>query len=432
VDAPHGKSLDGCITDFWYARKIFRFNHLRISEDFLAPRGNIDFRSCSAWHHLSENDYLGPDIAPISRSGDMHRIDAQNRASRPGHIAFRFSSSDWILPMAFSPARRRAVRLAAALTLGLAAWPALAQPAAGGAGYPERPVKMVVPFAAGGATDTLARLLATKLGERLGQPVVIENKPGAGTVVAAGMVAKAPADGHTLLMTSNTTLTLNPAIRANLPYDPLKSFEPIGRIAAMSLVLVANNATPGTTLKQVMAQAAAQPGAFAYGSYGTGSTSHFGGEMLAAAAGARLLHVPYNGSAPSLTALMGHQMPVAVDTIVASGPLIKGGKIKPIALLSAKRSPAYPDIPTVAESGYPGFEMDSWFALLAPAGLPPAVRQKLEKALAEVVADPDMRKKLQDIALTPLYAPGAAVTAQVEKELPQMRALAQRADIKAE
>ncbi|MEH3085180.1 MAG: tripartite tricarboxylate transporter substrate binding protein [Xylophilus ampelinus] len=328
---------------------------------------------------------------------------------------------------------RRTALSAAALALGLAAaWPALAQSPQAAAAFPERPVKMVVPFAAGGATDTLARLLATKLGDRLGQPMVIENKPGAGTVVAAGMVAKAPADGYTLLMTSNTTLTLNPAIRANLGYDPVKGFDPIGRIAAMSLVLVANNATPGTTLKQVLAQAAAKPDAFAYGSYGTGSTSHFGGEMLAAAAGTRMLHVPYNGSAPSLTALMGNQVPVAVDTIVASGPLIRSGKVRPIALLSAKRSPAFPDIPTVAESGFPGFAMDSWFALLAPAGLPPAVRQKLEKTLAEVMADPDMRRKLQDIALTPMHAPGAAVTAQVEQELPQMRALAQRADIRAE
>jgi tripartite-type tricarboxylate transporter receptor subunit TctC len=334
--------------------------------------------------------------------------------------------------MAHGSARRRTIQLAAGLALGLAAaWPALAQPQSP-ANYPDRPVKMLVPFAAGGATDTLGRLLATKLGERLGQPVVIENKPGAGTVVAAGMVAKAPADGYTLLMTSNTTLTLNPAIRANLSYDPIKSFDPIGRVANMSLVLVAGNATPGTTLKQVLAQAAAKPDTFAYGSYGTGSTSHFGGEMLAAAAGTRMLHVPYNGSAPSLTALMGGQTAVAVDTIVASGPLIKGGKVRPIALLSAKRSPAFPHIPTVAESGFPGFEMDSWFALLAPAGLPPAVRQKLEKALADVVADPDMRQKLQDLALTPMYAPGAAVTAQVEKELPLMRAVAQRADIKAE
>lgn len=298
------------------------------------------------------------------------------------------------------------------------------------AAYPDRPIKLLIPFAPGGATDVLGRLLATALGEKLGQPVVVDNKPGASTIVAASFVANAPPDGYTLLLGASSTLTLNPAIRPSLPYDPLRSFTPLGLVADMSLVLVANSSTPGTSLQDIVAQAKAAPDKFSYGSFGTGSSVHFGGEMLKSAAGIRMVHVPFNGSAPSLMALMGGQTQVAVDTVVAASPQIKAGKIKPIAVLSAQRAPILPQVPTVAESGYPGFDMGTWFALLAPAGLPGPVQQKLEKALADIMATPDMKKKLVDLGLTPAYGSGAAVKARVEKELPQMRAVAARAGIK--
>ncbi|MGR4872377.1 Bug family tripartite tricarboxylate transporter substrate binding protein [Variovorax sp. LARHSF232] len=315
--------------------------------------------------------------------------------------------------------------LLAACVLAGASAPALAQ-----ADYPARPIKLLVPFAPGGATDVLGRLLAAELGEKLGQPVVVENKPGAGTVVAASIAANAPADGYTLLLGASTTLTLNPAIRESLPYDPLRSFTPIGMVADMSLLLVAGEGTAGSTLKDIVAQAKAEPDKFSYGSFGTGSSVHFGGEMLKSAAGIRMVHVPFNGSAPSLAALMGGQVQVAVDTVVATAPLIKAGKIKPIAVLSAQRLPLLPQVPTVAESGYPGFEMGTWFALVAPAGLSSSVQQKLEKALAEVANTPQMRKKLVDIGLTPAWGNGAALKARIEQELPRMRALAARANIK--
>ncbi|MGH6627676.1 MAG: Bug family tripartite tricarboxylate transporter substrate binding protein [Burkholderiaceae bacterium] len=288
--------------------------------------------------------------------------------------------------------------------------------------YPERPIKLIVPFAPGGATDILGRLLASAMGEQLGQAVVVENKPG----------AKAPPDGYTLLLGASTTLTLNPAIRPSLPYDPVASFTPIGLVADMGLVLVANNDTPGTTLKEILAQARAKPDRFSYGSFGTGSSVHFGGEMLKSASGVDMVHVPFNGSGPSLTALMGGQVQVAVDTVVASSPLIKSGKIKPIAVLSAKRSAALPAVPTVAESGYPGFEMSTWFALLAPARLPAPVRARLEKTLETVMASPELRKRLDDVGLIPAYGPGQAVKQRVERELPQMRAVAARANIRAD
>jgi tripartite-type tricarboxylate transporter receptor subunit TctC len=298
--------------------------------------------------------------------------------------------------------------------------------------FPDRPIKLIVPFAAGGATDVLGRLLAVGLSEKLGQSVVIENKPGASTVVGAAITAKSPPDGYTLLLASSTTVTLNPAIRQNMPYDSQKSFTPIGLVADMSLVLVANPNAGVATLKDLVTQAKASPDKFSYGSFGTGSSVHFGGEMLKAAAGIRMVHVPFNGSAPSLTALAGGQVPVAVDTVVATLPLIRGSKIKPLAVLSAQRLPALPNVPTVAESGFPGFEMGTWFALLAPAGLPPAIAAKLEAALAEVAQAPQTKAKMVELALSPAYGNGAAVRARIDKELPLMRAVAARADIRAD
>ena len=309
---------------------------------------------------------------------------------------------------------------------------ALAAPAAFAQTYPDRPIKLVVPFAPGGATDILGRLLATALSDKLGQPLVVENRPGAGTVVAGGMVAKAPADGYTLFLGASTTLTLNPAIRASLPYDPLRSFTPLGLVADMGLVLVAHNDTPGRTLQEFVALSKAVPDKFSYGSYGTGSSVHFGGEMLKSATGMRMMHVPFNGSSPNLTALMGGQVQVAVDTVVATTPLIKAGKIRPIAALGAQRLALLPQVPTVAESGYPGFNMDTWFAFLAPAGLPVPVQKKLEKALGDVMADPALRKKLVDIGLSPAWGPGSALQERIERELPQMRAVAARADIRVD
>ncbi|SOZ08822.1 Bug family tripartite tricarboxylate transporter substrate binding protein [Cupriavidus taiwanensis] len=298
--------------------------------------------------------------------------------------------------------------------------------------WPERPLRLVVPFAAGGATDVLGRLLAVGLGEKLGQSVVVENKPGASTVIGATQVAKAAPDGYTLLLAASTTLTLNPAIRQSLGYDPIKSFTPLGLVADMSLVLVANPDTQIASLKDLVTQAKANPDKFSYGSFGAGSSVHFGAEMLKAATGIRMVHVPFNGSAPSLTALAGGQVPVAVDTVVATLPLIKGGKIRPVAVLSPQRLPALPQVPTVAESGYPGFQMGTWFALMAPAGLPAPVQQKLEKALADVANAPATKARMVELALTPAYGNGAAVKARVEKELPEMRAVAARANIRAE
>jgi tripartite-type tricarboxylate transporter receptor subunit TctC len=220
--------------------------------------------------------------------------------------------------MALSRSRFLSCLMAGAAVLALPLAHAQAQ------SYPDRPIKLVVPFAPGGATDILGRLLATSLGERLGQPVVVENRPGAGTVVAGALVAKAPPDGYTLLLGASTTLTLNPVIRNPLPYDPLRSFTPLGLVADMGLVLVAHNETPARTLPELVALAKADPDKLSYGSFGTGSSVHFGGEMLKTATGMRMVHVPFNGSSPISAVRLGElplkgtctmRIPVAVLSI---------------------------------------------------------------------------------------------------------------------
>lgn len=295
--------------------------------------------------------------------------------------------------------------------------------------YPTKPLKLIIPYAPGGATDTLGRVLALALGEKLGQSVVVENKPGAGTALGAGILASATPDGYTLMLGANSTLTINPVVRKSLPYDPIKSFTPIGMVADMSLILVAANNTPVETLKNVVDQVKASPDKFSYGSFGAGTTSHFGAELLNYATGIKMLHIPYNGSSASLTALMGGQVPLAVDSVVATMPQIKANKIKPIAVLSSKRLATFPQVPTVAESGYPGFEMGSWFAVLAPNGLPVAVHRKLETTLANIVNTEEMKKKLTDIGLVPIYGNSKQTTSRIEAELPKMRAAAVRANI---
>ncbi len=317
------------------------------------------------------------------------------------------------------------------LRLGAVCLPALACSAHAGS-YPEKPVTIVVPFAAGGATDQLARILGQQLGAALGQPFIIENKPGGGTIVAAAEVARARADGYKLLLAANSTLTLNPALRTKIPYDPLTSYSFIGRVAFLDMILVANTDEPEHTLQEILERARARPESLSYGSFGVGTTANFGGEMLKAAAHVDIMHIPFNGSTPNLTALIGGQMPLAVDTIVATLPHIRAGKIRPIAFLSPQRSELLPDVPTVAESGFPGFELMSWLALMAPAGTPEPIRLKLDATLRTILAQADMQKKLKDLGLTPAYAPGQDVVATIRKELPLMRKIAATAHMPAQ
>lgn len=324
------------------------------------------------------------------------------------------------------PSRSRRLLLAAMLGV-LAPWAG-----AHAEGFPSRPIQLVVPFAPGGATDIVGRLVGKKLGERLGQPVVIENRSGAGTIVGATYVAKAPADGYTLLISSGSTFTVNPALNDKLPYDPIRSFEPVGLVARVPLMVLAHPAVPVNDLKQLIAVVKQSPGKYFYGSFGVGTTGHFAGELLWNAAGIKLQHVGYKGSTPAMTDLIGGRIPFTIDTVAAALPHLKAGKIKAIAVTGATRATQLPDVPTVAESGLPGFAFEPWLAVAAPRGLPVEVRAALEKALQETMADAEVRAKLVANGLEPAYEPGSAVAARIESELPRMRAVAQRANIRVD
>jgi len=300
------------------------------------------------------------------------------------------------------------------------------------AAYPDKPLTLVVPYPPGGATDTVGRILAKGLTRELHQNVIIDNKAGAGTAIGAGAVAQAAPDGYTLLISSNTTFTINPALKLKLPYDAQKSFEGIGVIGTSPLVLLANNALPASTVKDVVALAQKKPGTLAYGSFGNGTSSHFAGEMFKVMTGSDILHVPYKGSSPAMTDLIGGQVQLTFDTNVAALPMLQAGKVKAIAVTSAKRSPSMPSVPTVAESGYPGYEMVPWIVVVAPRGLPDAARKTLDKALADVLADAAIRAELQKVGVDVAHEPGSAYDTRVAKELPLMRAYVHKAKLPVE
>jgi tripartite-type tricarboxylate transporter receptor subunit TctC len=308
---------------------------------------------------------------------------------------------------------------------------ALAAPVAFAA-WPDKPVTLVVPYPPGGATDVLARILNKALSQRLGQPVIVENKAGAGTAIGATAVAKSAPDGYTLLISSNTTFTVNPALKRVLPYDPVQQFESIGLIGSSPLVLLAHPAVPAATVPELVALARSQPGKLSFGSFGAGTTSHLAGELFKVMTGADLLHVPYKGSAPAMTDLIGGQIPLTFDTNVAAMPQVAAGKVKAIAVTSRKRSALMPNVPTVAEAGYPDYEMVPWIAIVAPRGLPADVRGKLARALQQSLADPATHAALQKAGVEVAWQAGSVYDERVARELPLLRAYVHKAKLPVE
>lgn len=320
------------------------------------------------------------------------------------------------------PTLRRALLAATLTLLGGAA-----------AAFPDKPISIVVPYPPGGAADVLGRIVARHLQSQIaGSAVIVENKAGAGTALGAQAVAQAAPDGHTLLISSNTTWTMNPALKSKLPYDTLKHFESIGTIGGIPLVLIAHPSTPAKTVAELVALAKAQPGKLNYASFGSGTSSHFAGELFKSVAGVDIVHVPYKGSAPAMQDLIGGQVPLAFDTNVATAPQLAAGKIKALALTSSRRLASLPGVPTMAEAGLPGFELTAWIAVVAPRGLPERVRATLTKALADAMATPSMQADLAKAGLDIGYEPPAAFEGRIGRELPAMRALVQRAGITAD
>ncbi|MCT9811046.1 tripartite tricarboxylate transporter substrate binding protein [Acidovorax sp. Be4] len=275
---------------------------------------------------------------------------------------------------------------------------AVAALTAGAQAFPSRPVTIVVPFSPGGAADIMSRVLAERLNKRLGQPVIVENKPGGGTMIASEYVARAAADGHTLLLAASS-LGIAPSLYAKVNYDPVKDFTPVSQVASVVHVLVVHPSLPAKNVGELVGWLKANPSKANYGSVGAGTSTHLEAELFNSVAGVKMQHIPYKGSAPALTDMVGGQLQVMFDAYASSGPFIKDGKVRLLAVTTAQRSKSLPDTPTVAESGLPGYEAMPWLGLVAPAKTPTPVVNKLYAELHEVLKEPEVQTRFRSLGL---------------------------------
>ena len=298
--------------------------------------------------------------------------------------------------------------------------------------YPNKPIKLVVGFAPGGNTDTVARVVGQKLGERLGVQVIIENTAGAGGTIGTAEVARAAPDGYTLTMGTTTTHAIAVAAYAKLPYDPVADFEPIALVANAPYLLVVNSALPAKDLKELVTLVKSQPGKFNYGSAGQATTTHLVMATLATRAGMEMVHVPFKGNAPATTAVLGNQVEILFGALPPLLQHVSTGRLRALAISTAKRSPAVPDVPTVAEAGYPGFDMALWLGFFAPKGTPPAIIKRLETELLQIAQSAEMKDVLEKQGLEP-YAAGAADLAKLLRgEIETYKSVFKAANIKME
>jgi tripartite-type tricarboxylate transporter receptor subunit TctC len=324
------------------------------------------------------------------------------------------------------PTRRQAL-IAAAATLATRAAPAGAQDA-----WPNKPIRLIVPFAPGGVTDTSGRVIAEFLGRRLGQQVVVDNKPGASGNIGAGMAATAAPDGYTLVLAFDGTMVINPHVFAKVPFDTLKDFAPIGKIGDAVLILVAHPGVAAKNVQELVALSKAQAGGLSYGTSGIGGTPHIAGELLRQRTGAVLEHVPYKGGGQALTDALGGNIPLVYTAIAGAHGHVKSGKLKAIAVSSAQRSPALPDVPTFVESGVPDFVVNSWVGVLAPARTPAAVVARLNAELNAVLADPAAREKLATLGIEPAPGTPEQFADEMRRDLARYAPVVKAAGIKLE
>jgi tripartite-type tricarboxylate transporter receptor subunit TctC len=282
--------------------------------------------------------------------------------------------------------------------------------------FPNKAIRLVVPFPPGGATDAAARLVAVKMSEHWGQPVLVDNRAGAGGNVGSDLVAKAPADGYTLVMGVTGSHAINTSLYSKMPYDPVADFVAISQVAVVPNVLVVHPSVPAKSLAELVALAKKEPGKLNYASLGNGTAAHLGMEMLKSEAGVDITHVPYKGSAPAVSDLLAGQVQMMVDGLPSALPHIKAGKLRAIALTSLRRAPSLPDLPTISES-YPGFYADAWSGLFAPKGTPQPVVDKLSAEVQRILKLPDVREKLAALGAEPVGSTQAEFTAHVKREI---------------
>jgi tripartite-type tricarboxylate transporter receptor subunit TctC len=296
--------------------------------------------------------------------------------------------------------------------------------------YPTKPVRLIVAFPPGGSTDIIARLVGQKLSERLGQQVIIDNRGGAGGMIGTDIAAKSTADGYTLTMGTTSTHVIAPAAYPNVKYDPIKDFVPITLVASTPYLLVLNAGVPAKSLKEFVALMKSQPGKLNYASAGAGSTTHLAMEMLKIVSGTDIVHVPYNGNGPAGTAVLGGQVQALFGSMPAVLPQAKAGKVRPIAVGTAKRSPALPDVPTVAEQGFPGFEVSLWLGFFAPKGTPAPITTRLYNELVAIAKSPDMKEQFERNGADSAWTTPAELTKLMKTELDKYSKVIKTANIK--
>ena len=309
---------------------------------------------------------------------------------------------------------------------------AAALPAVAADPYPQRPIRMVIPFAAGGGTDVLGRLLAQKMGEGLKQAIVVDNKPGAGGSVGTADVAKAAPDGYTILLGSSSTHGINPVLYSKLPYDAVKDFAPIGQIATNKFVMAVPADFPAKNLQEFLAVTRANPGKYNYASSGNGTTSHLAGALFVQMSGIPLAHIPYKSNVPGLNDLIAGRVSVMFDNITAMQGQLQAGLVRPIATTGDVRSPILKDVPTMEEQGLKGYRIGGWFCLLAPAGTPAPIVERLQAELARVGAMPEVRDKMFAIGADPLVGTPADLAKLIATEIPRWKGIVETAGAKVE
>ena len=300
-----------------------------------------------------------------------------------------------------------------------------------GQDYPAKPVRVVVPYAPGGGLDIVGRPITQRLAEQFNQTVLLDNRPGAGTAIGTGAVAKSPADGYTLLLTLSA-LTIGPAVNPKLPYDPVKDFAPVIWIGTTSYILSVHPSVPATTVKQLIALSKAKPGVFNYSSPGAGTDPHMAAELFKVMAGVDWTHVPYNGGGPAATALMGGQVDLHFLPTSVGMPFVTAGKVKALAVSTAQRSRLLPDLPTIAESGVPGYSAEAWSGILAPAGTPKEIVARLNATIAKIVRSADYRALLEGRMVDPVGSSIEQFAARIQDDVAKWQKVVRQAGIKTE
>ncbi len=298
--------------------------------------------------------------------------------------------------------------------------------------YPSRPIRVVVPFSPGGVTDTSARVVADRLGARLRQQVIVENRPGASGNIGTQQVAQAAADGYTLLLGFDGTMVINPWVFASLPFDTLRDFAPVTKLGDATLILVAHPDVAAKDVKELIALAKARPGTLSYGTSGTGGTPHLAGELLNQRAGIALTHIPYKGGGQAIVDVLGGQIPLVFTAIATAQQYVKSGRLKALGVCSAERSASLPEVPTFAESGLDGFIVDSWVGVLAPARTPRAIIERLQRELAAVLAMPEVRERYAVLGIEPIGNTPDQFGEQIRADLAKWEKVVKQANIRLE